>query len=173
MTTSRPPKQLIAGVVPPSVAEATIMTVWPSVGSTALGQWLGRLYRIKSGVGPISIGRVALLATVPFGLALYFSLRMPWALRRYRLTNRRVSIERGLKGQVEQYTDLGRFDTIDLVVHPGQEWFDCGDLVFRRGAIETLRLPGVSRPGPFRQACLKVRQAYVGAAQAQPELANA
>jgi len=166
-------KQSIAGVVPPSVAEATVMTVWPSVGSTALGQWLGRLYRIKAGLGPVSIGRLALLLTIPFGLALYFSLRMPWALRRYRLTNRRVSIERGLKGHVEQYADLDRFDAIDLVVHPGQEWYDCGDLVFRRGQIETLRLPGVSRPEPFRQACLKVRQAYVTVAQAQPELVGA
>ena len=173
MSTVAPPKQLISGVVPPSVAEATIMTVWPSVGSTALGQALGRLYRIRSGFGPLSVGRISLLLTIPVGLALYFSLRMPWALRRYRLTNRRVSIERGLKGQVEQYADLDRFDAIDLVVHPGQEWFDCGDLVFRRGQVETLRLPGVSRPEPFRQACLKVRQAYVGVAKAQPELVNA
>jgi hypothetical protein len=35
------------------------MTVWPSVGSLSLGQALGRLYRIKSGYGPMSIGRIA------------------------------------------------------------------------------------------------------------------
>ena len=162
------PKQIILGVVPPSVSEATVMTVWPSVGSTALGQWLGRLYRIKAGVGPVSIGRVALLLTIPLGLALYLSLRVPWAIRRYRLTNRRVSIERGISPQIEQYVDLNRFDTIELVVHPGQEWYDCGDLVFRRGQIETLRLPGVTRAEPFRQACLKVRQAYVSVADLQP-----
>ena len=163
------PKQIIFGVVPPSIAEATVMTVWPSVGSTAIGQWLGRLYRIKAGVGPVSVGRVALLLTIPVGLMLYLSLRLPWAIRRYRLTNRRVSIERGISPQVEQYVDLGRFDAVDLVVQPGQEWFDCGDLVFRRGQIETLRLPGVTRAEPFRQACLKVRQAYVSVAEAQPE----
>jgi hypothetical protein len=151
------------------VAEATVMVVWPSVGSTALGQALGRLYRIRSGAGPLSIGRVALLATIPVGLMLYFSLRIPWAIRRYRLTNRRVTIERGISPQVEQYVDLERFDAIDLVVHPGQEWYDCGDLVFRRGQIETLRLPGVTRAESFRQACLKVRQAYVSVAHAQPE----
>ena len=37
-------------------------------------------------------------------------------------------------------------------------------VLFRRGAIETLRLPGVSRPEPFRQTCLKVRQSYVSVA---------
>jgi len=142
------------------------MTVWPSVGSTSLGQALGRLYRIKSGLGPVSVGRLALLATIPLGMMLYLSLRLPWAIRRYRLTNRRVTIERGITPQVEQYVDLDRFDAIDLVVQPGQEWYDCGDLVFRRGQIETLRLPGVSRPEPFRRICLEVRQSYVGVAEA-------
>ena len=167
VTISPMSKQTIAGVVPPSVSEATVMTVWPSVGSTAVGQALGRLYRIKSGFGPLSFGRLALLATIPVGMMLYLSLRLPWGLKRYRLTNRRVCIERGITPRVEQYVDLDRFDAIDLVVQPGQEWYDCGDLVFRRGAIETLRLPGVSRPEPFRQTCLKVRQSYVGVAAAR------
>jgi len=159
-------QQPIAGVVPPSVSEATVMTVWPSVGSTAVGQWLGRIYRIRSGFGPVSIGRLALLATIPVGMMLYLSMRLPWAIRRYRLTNRRVTVERGIMPRVEQFVDLERFDAIDLVVQPGQEWYDCGDLVFRRGPIETLRLSGVSRPEPFRQTCLKVRQSYVSVAAA-------
>jgi hypothetical protein len=165
MTTSRP----VSGVVPPSVAEATVMTVWPSVASTSFGQALGRLYRLKGGVGPLSLGRVALLATIPVGLMLYLSMRLPWAIRRYRLTNRRVMIERGINPKVEQYVDLDRFDAIDVVVGPGQEWYAAGDLVFRRGQIETLRLPGVSRPESFRQTCLKTRQAYVSVAAAQGE----
>jgi len=101
---------------------------------------------------------------------LYLSMRLPWAIRRYRLTNRRVMIERGINPQVEQYVDLDRFDAIDLAVSPGQEWYAAGDLVFRRGAIETLRLSGVSRPESFRQTCLKTRQAYVGAAAAQRDV---
>lgn len=164
-------KQVISGVVPPSVAEATVMTVWPSVGSTSLGQWLGRFYRVKLGIGPLSVGRITLLLTIPLGLVLYLSLRVPWAIRRYRLSNRRVSIERGILPSVDQYVDLDRFDEIDLVVQPGQEWFDCADLVFRRGQIETLRLSGVTRAEPFRQACLKVRQAYVSVSELEPQAA--
>jgi len=160
--------QSISGVVPPAVAEATVMTVWPSVASTGLGRALGRLYRIKSGFGPVSVGRLALLATIPLGLFLYLSMRLPWAIRRYRLTNRRIVIERGINPRVEQYVDLDRFDAIDLLVSPGQEWYAAGDLVFRRGQIETLRLPGVSRPESFRQTCLKVRQSYVSVAAVQP-----
>jgi len=158
----------ISGVVPPAVAEATIMTVWPSVGSTGLGKALGRLYRIREGCGPISIGRLALLATIPVGMVLYLSLRLPWAIKRYRLTNRRISIEQGINPRVMQYVTLDAFDAIDLQVSPGQEWFACGDLVFRRGPIETLRLPGVSRPESFRRVCLEARQAYMGAARHQP-----
>jgi len=161
--------QPVSGVVPPEVAEATVMTVWPSVGSTGPGRLLGRLYRIRQGFGPITVGRLALLATIPLGLLLYLSLRMPWAIRRYRLTNRRVTVERGINPRVEQFVDLDRFDAVDVVVQPGQEWFAAGDLVFRRGPVETLRLPGVSRPESFRRVCLETRQAYVSVKAARSE----
>ena len=164
--------QSIAGVSPPAVAETTIMTVWPSVASSPLGRALGRLYRMRGGIGPFSIGRVALLATIPVGLMLYLSMRLPWAIRRYRLTNRRVAVESGISPRVEQYVDLDRFDAIDVVVSPGQEWYAAGDLVFRRGQTETLRLPGVSRPESFRQTCLKARQSYVAVAASQPQPAG-
>lgn len=155
-------KQSIAGVTPPATAEVTVMTAWPSVGGTGLGRALGRLYGLQAGVGPLRLGRLALLATIPIGLTLYLSMRLPWAMRRFRVTNRRVTMDRGISPRVEQYVDFDRFDTVELVVHPGQEWFDCGDLVFRQGAVETLRLSGVSRPEPFRRVCLEVRQSYLG-----------
>ena len=161
--------QSISGVTPPAVAEATVMSVWPSVASTGLGRWLGRLYRIQAVFGPVSFGRLALLATIPLGLGLYLSMRLPWAIRRYRLTNRRVIVERGVNPVVEQYVDLDRFDAIDVVVRPGQEWYAAGDLVFRRGQVETLRLPGVSRPESFRRTCLETRQGYVAVASLQPQ----
>ena len=145
------------------------MTVWPSVASTGFGRALGRLYRIDAGFGPVTVGRLSLLATIPLGLMLYLSMRLPWAIRRYRLTNRRVTIERGINPRVEQFVDHDRFDAIDVVVQPGQEWYQAGDLVFRRGPVETLRLSGVSRPESFRQTCLKVRQSYVTVSALQPE----
>jgi hypothetical protein len=168
-----PASHTISGVVPPSVAEATVMSVWPSVAATGLGRSLGRLYRIKSGFGPVLVGRLALLATIPLGLMLYLSMRLPWAIRRYRLTNRRVVIERGINPKVEQFVDLDRFDAIDVVVQPGHESYSAGDLVFRRGPIETLRLPGVSRPESFRRVCLEARQAYTSVAAVQPETVGA
>ncbi len=165
--------QSIAGVSPPSVMETTVMTVWPSVASTSLGKTLGRVFRIKDGFGPVSIGRLALLACTPIGLMLYLSLRLPWAIQRYRLTNRRVIVERGVSGRIQQFVDFDKFDSIALVVEPGQEWYAAGDLVFRKGAVETFRLPGVSRPESFRQTCLKVQQSYRSVAAHQPHAVGA
>ncbi len=137
------------------------MTVWPSVAGTGLGRALGRLYGIRAGVGILTLGRLFMLVTLPLALMLYFAIRMPWAIRRYRLTNRRVMVERGLRPTVERFVDLDRFDSIQVVVLPGQAAYHAGDLVFRKGNVETFRLPGVSRPEPFRQTCLKAQISYV------------
>ena len=90
------PMHPIAGVVPPEIAETTVMTVWPSVASTGFGRALGRVYGLREGVGALTLGRLALVATIPVGLLLYLSLRLPWAFTRYRLTNRRVLVEQGV-----------------------------------------------------------------------------
>jgi hypothetical protein len=154
-------KQAIAGVAPPELSEVTTMTVWPSIASTGLGRALGSLYGIRAGVWILTIGRLFMLFTLPLALLLYFAIRMPWAIRRYRLTNRRVMVERGLRPTVERFVDLDRFDTIEVVVLPGQAAYHAGDLVFRKGNVETFRLSGVSRPEPFRQTCLKAQVSYV------------
>ena len=166
MKTQEPVLQSIAGVTPPSTAEVPVMTAWPSVGGTGLGQFLGRMYRIQTGFGIVRVGRLALLATLPIGLMLYLGMRLPWAISRFQVTNRRVTVNKGVRAAVERFVELDRFDTVELVVQPGQEWFDCGDLIFRNGEVETLRLPGVSRPEPFRRVCLEVRQSYVGVKEA-------
>lgn len=165
-------KQAIAGVTPAQVGEATIMIVWPSIAATSIGRFFGRLYAIRAGFNFLTVGNLIALLSIPVMLPLYFARKLPFSVRRYRLTNRRVIIERGLAGRPEQYVDLDRFDEIDVVVLPGQEWYPAGDLVFRRGNIETFRLRGVLRPETFRQTCLKAHQAYVGVRKAM-ELASA
>ena len=91
---------------------------------------------------------------------------LPLDAYRYTLTNRRVVIQRGLMPVDEIWIELDRFDTIDIEVLPGQEWYHAGNLLFRRGQIETIRLTGVPRPETFRQTCLKARMGYVGVKQA-------
>lgn len=159
-------KQAIAGVAPPELSEVSVMTVWPSVASTGMGRFLGRLMAIEAGFWIFSVGRMMALLAMPLGPLLYFSLRAPFNVRRYRLTNRRVGLMQGIIPRFTRYVDLDRFDKIEIHVLPGQEWYHAGDLVFFRGDIETFRLQGVSRPEAFRQTCLKAQMSYVGVRKA-------
>src|ERR1700677_2687098 len=65
-------KQAIAGVTPPELREATVMTVWPSLAATAPGRLLGQLYAIEWGVPPLTVGHLIALASIPLVVGLYF-----------------------------------------------------------------------------------------------------
>jgi hypothetical protein len=175
--------QPIAGVSPPELKETTIMTIWPSIAASGLGQTLGRLFQIKAGVWVFTIGNLIALASIPLvvglimhnlvfnflaGLPVIGLLFAPIAgtVRRYVLTNRRVMIASGLIPKPTQFVDLDRFDSVEVVVLPGQEWYPAGNLIFRKGKIETFQLQGVRRPETFRQTIMKARDAYVGVKKA-------
>jgi hypothetical protein len=144
-----------------------------------IGRFLGRLYKINIGYGVLTLGHLIALLTAPLAAALvvgrfavgikkelpligWLFAPIPLDCIRYVLTNRRVAIQRGIKPVDEVWIELDRFDTIDIEVLPGQEWYHAGNLIFRRGPIETIRLMGVARPETFRQTCLKARAGYVG-----------
>ncbi len=156
-------QQSIAGVTPAETREVTIMTVFPTLGATASGRLMGRLCEVRTGFGFFNLGKLFALLLIPFAIGLFFFMLMPFVIRRYRLTNRRIVVQRGLTAVDERWVDFDRFDAIDVEVLPGQEWFPAGDLVFRRGNIETFRLAGVSRPETFRRTCLSARAGYLGA----------
>ncbi|HZZ30244.1 MAG TPA: PH domain-containing protein [Pirellulales bacterium] len=177
-------KQAIAGVIPSQLTEATVTIEWPTIAATGLGRFLGRLYAIRAGFWIFTLGRLVMALTMPIGLLLFFWMLAPGVARRYRLTNRRVIVENGpkvsdalialvtlwRKGRpswtAARYVDLDRFNTIEIEVRPGQEWYPAGDLVFKLGNVETLRLTGVGHPDVFRATCLKAHQAYVGVRKA-------
>jgi len=120
-------KQAIAGVAPPELSEVTIMTVWPSVGGTPLGRALGRLFMIRAGFWHIfTVGNLLALAAIPLAIPLYFVKFAPWDCRRFRLTNRRVIIEKGLQAAAERSLPLDQFDAVDVNILPGQAWYPCG-----------------------------------------------
>ncbi len=175
--------QPIAGVSPPDLRETTIMTVWPSIAASGIGQTLGRMFQIKAGIWVFTVGNLLALLSIPLVLGLIFHslvfnflaaipllglLVAPIAgtVKRYVLTNRRVMIATGLIPKPSQYVDLDRFDTVEVVIRPGQEWYPAGDLIFRKGKIETFQLKGVRRPETFRQTIMKTRDAYVGVKKA-------
>ncbi len=156
-------KQSIAGVTPAETREATVMTVFPTLSATAPGRLIGRLCRIQAGFGFFNLGKLFALLLIPFAIGLFAFMLAPGVIRRYRLTNRRVVVQKGLRKIDERWVDFDRFDTIDIEILPGQQWYPAGELIFRRGPIETFRLSGVSRPETFRRTCLAARQGYLGA----------
>ncbi len=158
-------KQSIAGVAPAETREVTIMTVFPTLGATAAGRLIGRLCRVGNARGFFSLGKLFAVALIPVAIGLFVVSLLPGIITRYRLTNRRVVVQKGVSAKDERWVDFDRFDAIDVDVLPGQEWFPCGDLIFRRGPIETFRLAGVSRPETFRRTCLAARRGYLGAAE--------
>lgn len=139
------------------------MTVWPSVAMYGPGRALGRLYAIRwPDVYIFQLGHLIALLSIPFVLPLYFLKVLPFIGTRYMVTNRRVVVLRGIVGKEEKSVDLDRFDNVEVVAQPGQEWYDAADLVFKLGNVETFRLEGVSRPEAFRHVCLKAQQAHAG-----------
>ena len=174
--------QANAGENSAAVKEVTVMTVWPTLAATGYGRWWGRRYENRWGISlfgvSVTVGRITALLSIPFVLPLYFHMlvpRLPFivfgfpnsACRRYRLTNQRVVVEQAFGGGEQQSVSLTRFDSIEIEVLPGQAWYPAGDLVFRNGPTETLRLAGVPHPEPFRQTCMKTRAGFLGVQQAR------
>jgi membrane protein YdbS with pleckstrin-like domain len=153
--------QAIAGISPSTLRETTIITVWPSVARFGIGRLLGGWYDIKAGGYIFTVGNLLALVFIPVSLVLYFAKVLPWIATRYRLTNRRVIVEKGWELAEDKFVELDRFDTIDVVVQPGQRWYKAGDLIFRKANVETFRLEGVSRPEAFKQICWKAHRAHV------------
>jgi len=147
---------------PSELGELTSMIAWPTIGATRLGRLVGQLAGIPVGLGRfLTLGKLMALLTIPLSLGVFAWQLLPFVYRRYRLTSRRIVVDKGLSAVEERSVGLDQFDGIEILVLPGQAWLRAGELVFRRGGIEVFRLPGVSRPIPFREVCLKARTALI------------
>lgn len=154
--------------------EVTIATIWPSVaasylGPIPLGQWMGQLFNLTTGIGVLNLGNLFLLLSIPFALLLYFLRFLPYYATRYRLTNRRVIVEKGLLATEDRSVDLDRFNEVEIDVLPGYEWYYAGDLIFKLNQVETFRLVGVARPEAFRIMCLNAHRSHVGVRRAMQQ----
>jgi hypothetical protein len=132
--------------------------VWPTIGATRLGRFVGRLGAIRLGLGSFfTLGKLLAVATIPISLAVFAWQLLPGVMRRYCLTNRRVIVQKGLARVQERSIGLDQFDALEIRLLPGQQWLRSGDVVFLSGGQEVFRLPGVPRPQTFRELCLKQR----------------
>ena len=146
----------------PEFDDLPLMTVWPTIGSTAAGRLVGRLSAVPIGLGGFfTLGKLLALATIPISLTVFAWQLLPFVCRRYAITTRRLIIRKGYSETDEKSIDLDGFDAIDVEVLPGQQWLHAGELIFRRDGGEVFRFSGVSRPEVFRQACLKAQDALL------------
>ncbi len=141
--------------------ETPVMTVWPTIGATALGRLVGRLCGASLGRGFFTLGKLLALATIPLSLTVFLWQLLPLVCRRYTLTNRRIVVQKGYKAVEGRAIGLDQFDSIDVLLLPGQDWLHAGELVFQRDGREIFRLSGVSRPEVFREVCRKAQTALV------------
>lgn len=155
-------KQAIAGLSLSSQQESTALIVWPSVSATSFGQFLGRLYEKKAGLGFLTVGNLFVLLSIPIAIPLYLWNVLPVVGTRYRITNRHINVERGVQAIMERQIALDQFDQIEIQQQPGQAWFRSADLVFSRGEEEVFSLLGVPYPEGFRTACQKASMTYRG-----------
>ncbi|MFP6604545.1 MAG: PH domain-containing protein [Pirellulaceae bacterium] len=152
-----------AGVSLSDLDEVTVMTVWPSIAANPLGRILGRLYAIRfPDIYIFRLGNLIALMFIPVSLVLFFHRLGPLVATRYRVTNHRLIVERGLRNVEESSVSLDQFNEVLVDVRAGQSWYFAGDLIFKKGETEVFRLEGVSRPEAFRHVCLKAQVAYSG-----------
>ncbi|MEW4453148.1 PH domain-containing protein [Bremerella sp. JC817] len=155
-------KQAIPGLTLSSENESTALIVWPSVSATSWGQFLGRLYDIKTGIPVFNVGNLMVLASIPVAIPLYLWNVLPVVGTRYRITNRHINVERGVSGVVERQIALDEFDRMEIDEQPGQAWFRSADLIFYLKDEEVFRLAGVPYPKVFRASCQKAMMTYRG-----------
>jgi hypothetical protein len=144
--------------------ERTSKVVWPTIGATSWGRFVGRLCAV-----PFGLGKALALATIPISLTVFAWQLFPFVMRRYCLTNRRIVVQKGLTRVEERSIDLDGFDAIDIGLLKGQEWLRSGDLIFVRDGREVFRLSGVPRPETFRQVCLRQQMSCTAIRQPPPQ----
>lgn len=156
MPAARP--QAITGVS--AGHESLIETVYPSIAASAIGRLIGSVCDSI----PLKIAGIKLSCLVfgplmaPFALFGYSLFKI--AGRRYVVTNRSVRVLASLGDAVQAEVPLRDIDSIAVNVRSGQSFYHAGDLVLlKANGDELLTLPGVPRPGRFRQVILEARDA--------------
>jgi hypothetical protein len=144
--------QVVTGLVPPELGEATIRVVWPSVASSAAVASLGRAM-----MRTIILAPVAWLMLAPF----YFKKILPGLACRYTLTNRRLMIQRGWKRKPSQEVSLAQIDDVRLKSDSYDPFYRTADLEILSQGQVVMTLPAVPNAESFRHAIINAYKAWV------------
>ena len=147
------PRQAIAGLTPPQLAEVRVREVWPSVveaqpALAMLGQTL-----IKT----VFLAPLGWLLMAP----LYFKKILPFLSKRYTLTNRRLMIQRGLKPQPVEEVALADIDEVRIAADSHNTFYRCATLEVLTKDRVVLTLVAAPEADSFRQAIINTVAAWV------------
>jgi hypothetical protein len=149
--------QAVTGVVPPQTGEAIIRDVWPSVAAHPGVANLARAcYRT------IVLAPVAWLALAPFKFQKLLGIGpLAGLAKRYRLTNRRLMICKGLRPVPDKEVALDEIQDVRLVTDANSAFFWSGTLeVLNTKGQVALTLPGVPEVESVRQSILQAVKAW-------------
>ncbi len=148
------PRQAVAGLTPPQLAEAMIREAWPSV--------LG----VQAGLARLAGSLIRSVFLAPLGWlvnGLLFGKKFaPFICKRYTLTNRRLMIRAGWKPAPVHEIALANIDDVRLIPETYDAFYRSGDLEVMSGGKVVLRLPGVPEPESFRHAIVNAVKAWGG-----------
>jgi Bacterial PH domain len=157
-TLADPRDQAVTGVTPPQIGEAIIRDVWPSVAAHAGPAGLARAtYRT------IVLAPLGWLILAPFYFAKLLAIvpGLSGLATRYRLTNRRLMVSKGLRPVADKEVPLDRIKDVKLVTDANSEFFVAGTLdVLGENGQTLLSLPGVPEPESVRHAILQAVTAW-------------
>ncbi len=153
-----PHAQAVTGVAPPQVSEAIIRDAWPSVAAHPGPASLARATYRSIILAPIGW---LVLAPIYFAKLLAILPGLSGLATRYRLTNRRLMICKGLQPVPDKEVPLDRIKDVKLVTDANSEFFVAGTLeVIDEAGQTVLTLPGVPEAESFRQAVLQAAAAW-------------
>ncbi len=161
MLTKKP--QAIAGV---SVDyENVVEEIFPSIGSTVLGQFLNRLYESLPGFGEVRLSYLIFVpVTWPLALVAYLALKLFGS--RYVLTNRAVKCFPVLGSRPLAEVSLDDINRTSVDPDSRLTFFRSGDIRLSNAGGETLMLlRGIPWPERFCQVIDKTRQARQATAE--------
>lgn len=148
------PRQAVAGLMPPQLAETMIREVWPSV------------LDVQAGIAGLSASLMRSVFLAPLGWllnALLFGRKLaPFLCKRYTLTNRRLMIQRGWRPAPVQEIALTDIDDVRLDAASYDAFYRAGNLDVYSGGKPVMKLVGAPEPESFRQAILNAVKAWGG-----------
>lgn len=163
---------MIAAKRPPAISGVStgrttlVMTVYPSIASTVVGQAMGSLFDcLPDRVLGIRLSHwLILMPLFPLWATIaaleYFRLKILGKI--YCLTNRSVQIRSARTNWLFREVPLAEIADVVLRQQPGQAFYPAADIELVNMAGETvLTLAGVPRADVFRQSILEARNAHV------------